>query len=472
MSEWLCRRKRSDLNEELLRSVEQNDGSFMTLSLNRHDVGLDFSRLSKAIATNTNINHLEVDYYMLDITGMGLCESLKQNTSIYDLVIRGNELPLVGTVGVGILQAYQENSTNLLYLRLMNCNIHTSTNPHNEGAIEIATTLQCCTNLKMIHLVDCNIIDYQLLPMVEAMRGLHSLGQLHLNDNFIRDEGCQALATLLEDANCNIQILQLEGNEITNEGVVILINSLANNIKLRSIDLNSNPVDRNSLDTVLHGVLPGLLCNISSVDSIYSSNHTFEDLDISDVNNDTTNRWLRSQHVRSLLRMNEYIVKSHVAIKKILRYLPNIDMEPLFGLDSEAEQSLKALPFVIDWFNNKASAVVADDEDSSLSSVSDEEESYDYRIEEKKLSAIFQFARAMPLHFVPSTPDMILLHEDTRDQLEDEKTKLERQIDSMLKTKKDLEDRIKAKDETIENLRGLSDSVNNVKVDDKKRKRS
>ena len=97
---------------------------------------------------------------------------------------------------------------------------------------------------------------------------------------------------------------------------------------------------------------------------------------------------------------------------------------------------------------------------------------YDYHIEEKRLSAIFQFARAMPLHFVPSTPDMIQLHEDTRDQLEDEKTKLERQIDSMLKTKKDLEDRIKAKDETIENLRGLSASISNVKVDDKKRKRS
>lgn len=60
MSDWLCRRKRSDLNEELLRSVEQNDGSFMTLSLNRNDVGLDFSRLSTAIATNTKIEHLEV----------------------------------------------------------------------------------------------------------------------------------------------------------------------------------------------------------------------------------------------------------------------------------------------------------------------------------------------------------------------------------------------------------------------------
>ena len=77
----------------------------------------------------------------------------------------------------------------------------------------------------------------------------------------------------------------------------------------------------------------------------------------------------------------------------------------------------------------------------------------------------------MPLQFVPPMPDMLLLHKGVRDQLEDEKTKLERQIDSMLKTKKDLEDRIKTKDKTIENLEELSDSISNVKLDDKKRKR-
>lgn len=171
----------------------------------------------------------------------------------------------------------------------------------------------------MIHLIDCNITDYQLLPMVEAMRGLHSLGQLHLNDNFIRDEGCEVLATLLKDANCSIQSLQLEGNDITNEGVVILVNSLANNSKLKSIGMNNNnPIVRNSIGTVLHGVLPGLLCNISSINSLYSSNHTFEDLEINTTNGGG------SLHVRTLLHMNESIVKSHVAIKKILDTFPTL----------------------------------------------------------------------------------------------------------------------------------------------------
>ena len=78
-------------------------------------------------------------------------------------------------------------------------------------------------------------------------------------------------------------------------------------------------------------------------------------------------------------------------MKKILKHHPNIDMEPHFDWDAdEDEQNLKALPYVIAWFD-KARAAVADDDDES------------YNIEEKKLSAIFQFAKSMPLLFVPTS---------------------------------------------------------------------
>ena len=63
-------------------------------------------------------------------------------------------------------------------------------------------------------------------------------------------------------------------------------------------------------------------------------------------------------------------------------------MEPLFEWDADGEQSLKALPYVVDWFE-RAKVAVAD------------EDGGDYNIEERKLSAIFQFAKVMPLLFVP-----------------------------------------------------------------------
>ena len=119
----------------------------------------------------------------------------------------------------------------------------------------------------------------------------------------------------------------------------------------------------------------------TSISNTYLSNHTLQyDLDP-----------LREpkQHLAFLLRLNENTNKSHVAIKKILKYHPNIVMEPMFEWDAEeGEQNLKALPYVIGWFERAKEATAA---------AEDGEESYN--IEERKLDAIFQFARAMPLLF-------------------------------------------------------------------------
>ena len=75
--------------------------------------------------------------------------------------------------------------------------------------------------------------------------------------------------------------------------------------------------------------------------------------------------------------------------KKILQNYPNIDVESLFEWDVEGEQTLKALPYVIDW-SERTKVAVADD-------------GKEYGIEERKLSAIFQFAKAMPLLSVPAS---------------------------------------------------------------------
>ena len=79
-----------------------------------------------------------------------------------------------------------------------------------------------------------------------------------------------------------------------------------------------------------------------------------------------------------------------MAIRKILHYHPNIDMEPMFEWDAEGDQTLKALPYVVDWFD-RAGVAVTD--------VRGERNN----VEERKLSAMFQFALTMPLLFVPAS---------------------------------------------------------------------
>ena len=88
------------------------------------------------------------------------------------------------------------------------------------------------------------------------------------------------------------------------------------------------------------------------------------------------------------LELNKGTDKGHVAIKKILLHHPDFDVEQFYQWDLEDEQSLKALPHLISWYD-RAKEAVADDEAWGGVNMS--------QIENRKLSAVYQFARDMPL---------------------------------------------------------------------------
>jgi hypothetical protein len=222
--------------------------------------------------------------------------------------------------------------------------------------------------------------DEQLLPMVDAIRDHRSLKTLSLEENFIGNAGCETLAALLEDQNCNLQKLYLNNNHINNEGATTLANSLSSNTKLKYLILHNNyELD----DASVQDIFSRLLCNTSSINSIYFSNHTLEKLRLQPIGDD----------LRFLLRLNKGTNKSHVAIKKILKYHPNMNMEALFewNMEGEGERDLKALPYVIAWYKKAQEAVAGDEGGES------------YNIDKSKLAAMYQFAKAMPLLFVPAS---------------------------------------------------------------------
>ena len=139
-------------------------------------------------------------------------------------------------------------------------------------------------------------------------------------ENRIGNAGCHAIATLLADTNSNIQTLVLDDNQIGNEGATVIANSLSNNNKLMRLDLEENPIDASA-----DGIFCRALCNTSSVNDTYRSNHTLKELVLSDEQEEQD-----VDHLATVLDLNKGTDKSHVAIKKILKYHPNIDMEPLF----------------------------------------------------------------------------------------------------------------------------------------------
>ena len=136
------------------------------------------------------------------------------------------------------------------------------------------------------------------------------------------------------------------------------------------------------------------LCNTSSINNIYLSNHTFEKLYTEQD---------KGAKLKALLALNKSTRnKRHVAIKKILLHYPhNIDMEPLFDLTLEEEddrQDLKALPYVVSWFETAKEAIGHGHQVDYLG-----RKVYASTTENRKLSAIYQFVTAMPMLFIPAS---------------------------------------------------------------------
>ena len=363
-----------------------HDGRFMSLMKIRQcdyvfasSCGNDYSKLGACIGENTHLTKLCVHAcYGLESIPFPIrdfVDGLKGNSSIHQLLIEMNNNNIVDVEAAReILNVYQKKKTHLTQLTFW------YTSLHNGGDSITADVLRACTNLKQLRLVHCNISNEQVVPIVEAIREHTLLEELILGFNRIGNAGCEAITTLLGGVHCNLHTLRLEYNVIGNEGASAIANGLARNSTLQKLYLDNNL----AFDSSVEDIFSRVLCNTSSIDSTYSSNHTLGELKLSQRS---------GEQLRSLLELNENTNKSHVAIKKILTYHPNINMEPLFNwnMEGDGERNLKALPYVIAWFV-RAEGAIAEDED---------EESYN--LEQRKLDTIYQFACAMPLLFVPAS---------------------------------------------------------------------
>jgi hypothetical protein len=385
-------------SQETLRKIQKNDKSLTKLEIgvttdDRYPpsyaeilggfystAGGDYSRLGTAIATNNHLTELEVNT-IHRITSKEFYIGLKQNSSIYELWLHGEYQDLAGGLGHKILQVYQEN--NHLTTLSISC-----IGLHNGGDNIIAETLKCCTNIREVSLGHNHMTDEQLIPIIKAIRGQTSLETLDLMHNSIGNVGCEKVATLLEDQSCNLHEIDLSMNQINNIGASILANKLVNNKKLKKLDLGLNPIDGSFGDGGMGGYFFHLLCNTSSIDSICSSNHTLETLNLGRTN-------ALERRIKLLLELNKNTNKSQVVTIKILTYLA-IDVTPLFGWGSgEGEWSLKALPYVITWFD-RAREVIASDDGFGRARVS---EIGVIEVDRRQLSAIYDFAKAMPVLF-------------------------------------------------------------------------
>lgn len=388
-----------------IRRVEQNDSTLTEIKIGggvssdaytryASSVGNEFDRLGTAIGKNSHLSdlHVSVAAPALDVSNQGFFEGLKRNSSICSLFldgrIRNRRSPLVGGIIHEILNAYQENNNNLTRIRVKQAHLQ------NGGEQILSTTFGRCSNLIKIVLFDCNITDEQLLPMVDALIGHSTLKVLDFNRNRIGSIGCEALATLLSTGS-NLSAIGLQSNNVNDEGVNILVNSLVGNTKLQQLILADNHID----PSLTRSVFSNLICNKSNINSIFSSNHTLSQLKLPE-----SFPQQMKEELETLVKMNANANKSKVAMMKIINNHPNIEVSELFTWDKKGEQTLKSLPYMLAWFERAANTVATLKKKRAR-------KSYQRKINRRELSAIYEYAKAMPLEFVSASHNIKVVDE-------------------------------------------------------------
>ena len=277
----------------------------------------------------------------------------------------------------------------------------------------LATLLRNTTQqLQTLNLYGNNIDDEGVEALTDALsEGGRKLVKLNLARNqLITIKGWRTLSTLLEIPDSNLEMLYPGGNNIVNEGALAFANSLRVNCKLKTLDLSECRGF-----TTAEGWLSfsKLLCDTTSINRTYLSNHTLEGLCVSF-------RDLSADLVISLVMNASSEDKRQIAIRKILLHHSHLNVQPFF------EWEFKVLPLMITWLEKAASCT------SDLGE----------KIKRTKLSITYDFVREFPMLFIEPV---------TRKDIE-EFSALEKQLQGDQSKQAELEDVQKCKARAMRRL--------------------
>ncbi|KAL7533133.1 hypothetical protein ACHAWF_004354, partial [Thalassiosira exigua] len=231
----------------------------------------DLSRLGVALGRNTNLRELEVQVQPLSdlfSNNEAFFRGLDSNASILKLAF--GQCNLQGERQRKIFAGFVTNMSNLKSLRMLGCALG------NGGAQFVASTLSRCPNLESVALAACDIDDFILDEFVLGIRGMNRLRKLSVLQNQIGRAGCESLAKLVRDPNSNLECLRLVcDRNIDDACAAILASSLRGNRKLKRLILRgeNHSITESGWDT-----FSAVLCDASSVEATYQSNHTLRDL--------------------------------------------------------------------------------------------------------------------------------------------------------------------------------------------------
>eukprot|EP00986_Skeletonema_menzelii_P013086 scaffold7435_cov74-Skeletonema_menzelii.AAC.2 len=277
------------------------------------------------------------------------------------------------------------------------------------GCIALGDTMRgwgASSNLKSLNLYDNAIDDRGLQALVAGMTN-SPLEELNLDSNLITGVGLRSMNPYFQSGNCRLRNLRLYFINFGDEGALALADGLKGNKSLRRLQFH--PCESGITD-VGWAAFSKLLCDPSSINNTYHSNHNIDQIGYCFANEGTPPDMLHYISVNHLSRHPH-----EAAIRKILISHPDLDMEPFF----QSQWNLKLLPVVIDWFKCARSGVLPID-----LRVTKQRQRVSLRSIE--LSALYKFVRSMPALTVISYWQQVVANTQVkRRRIDDEMRRLD-----------------------------------------------
>jgi len=253
--------------------IKNNDPNTTAFTLGSDDAGefsnLAWKLLGRYIANNNHLSRLDLDESRLTDEKMTLLfGELVSSRSLDRLDLDGNSF---GIDGVRCMAPFLQNSPNLSALWLG------ANNNFNAECFEVLVSALDGKSVTDLHFYNCNITDIAALDRYS----LPNLQQLNLNGNKIGGEGCIAISNLLQKEGSTLATLRLRDMNMGDYGAKIIAASLKHNTTLKQLHLSGN-----NLTNETYVVFLKLLVDISSIDSVYLSNHALKQWELNEHNGD------------------------------------------------------------------------------------------------------------------------------------------------------------------------------------------
>ena len=263
--EWLSDENSINYKEEFnatLRAIKENDR--WTQSLEQHGdahyiqemTDGEWEKLGRDIANNTHLQRVELyDRALNDHKTSFLFRELGKSSSIKNLELYRNEL---SAVGVRSVVPFLQNANNLQILHLGDNNIQ------SEGFNLLFRALRN-SPIEELNCGRCGIESIE----IEGEHIPRNLKELYLYENGINSDMCRELVKLLQGSDSKLKLLHLNGNDIDDEGVEIIVEALRSNKALNSLYIQGNRISKQGKIMLLK-----LVNDISSIEATLQSNHT------------------------------------------------------------------------------------------------------------------------------------------------------------------------------------------------------